>query len=122
MISEWFPIIARYGFVAWLRYPILFIILVLVITGVYMVTAPRDVKKVFLPGAFSASVAIVLISMIFSWLIGQSARYPLIYGSLASIIIYMVWINTCAQLLIMGNALNVVIRRHRDKRDDQKLR
>lgn len=121
LISEWFPEIVRYGFVVWLRYPILFFIMVFVILGIYMVTAPRNVKKVFFPGAISASVAIVLISIIFSWLIGQSARYPLIYGSLASIIIYMAWVNICGQLLIMGNALNVVIRRHKGT-DNGKLK
>ena len=63
-------------------------------------------------GAVAAAILIVLVSVLFSWFISMSSRYPLIYGSLASIVIFMLWMYICGQILIMGNALNVV-RRHR---------
>lgn len=106
------PVLSRYGFVTWLRYPLMFIIFVFVVYGVYRLTAPKGYKKHFFPGAMAASGIIMIVSIIFSWFISMSTKYPLVYGSLASIIIYMVWMYICCQILIMGNALNVVIRRH----------
>lgn len=97
----------------WFRYPLLFIIMVFIIYGLYRINTPKGIKEVIFPGAITASVVLVLVSALFSWFIGMSTRYPLIYGSLASIIVFMLWMYICAQILIMGNALNVVLRRHR---------
>ena len=62
---------------------------------------------------------LVLVSMLFSYFVGLSSRYPLIYGSLASIIIFMIWMYFCGQILIMGNALNVVLRRKKQLKIDK---
>jgi len=111
-INEAFP--SFYGLEMWslLRFPLMFVIFVLIIYGIYRITAPRDVHEKFFQGAAAAGIVLVLVSVMFSWLISMSTKYPLIYGSLASIIIFMLWINMCGQILIMGNALNVVMRRH----------
>jgi len=50
-----------------------------------------------------------VVSMVFSYLIDMSTKYTLIYGSLASIIVLMVWFYTCGIILIMGNVLNLII-------------
>ena len=39
-----------------------------------------------------------------------SARYSLVYGSLASMVILMVWLYFCGNILIMGSVLNVLLR------------
>ena len=51
--------------------------------------------------------------MIFSLLMGKSARYSLVYGSLASVILLLVWLYLCGNILIMGNVLNYVLFTHR---------
>lgn len=111
-----FPIIS--GFAIWntLKFPVMLIIFVLIIYGIYRITAPVNIRGNFFPGAVSAAIILVLVSVLFSWFISMSTRYPLIYGSLASIIIFMLWIYICGQILIMGNALNVVLRRHRPQK------
>jgi len=38
----------------------------------------------------------------FSWLIGLSTRYDLVYGSLASLVILLVWLYFCCNLLLVG--------------------
>lgn len=96
-----------------LRFPLMLVIFTLIIYGLYRITAPSNVRSCFFPGAAAAAGVIVLVSALFSSFIGMSTRYPLIYGSLASIIIFMLWLYVCGQILIMGNALNVVLRRHR---------
>lgn len=111
-INEAFPSFYGLEVWSWLRFPLMLVIFVLIIYGIYRITAPRDVHKKFFYGAVAAGIVLVLVSVMFSWLISMSTNYPLIYGSLASIIIFMLWINICGQILIMGNALNVVMRRH----------
>ena len=59
-------------------------------------------------GALLASAALVLASVLFSWFIGLSSRYSLVYGSLASVIILMVWLYLCGNILILGNCVNRV--------------
>lgn len=103
----------RLGFVQlfelwqWVRFAVLFLLLLLIIYMIYKVTAPKEDKKVRrFPGAITASVLLVAVSIVFSRLIGSAANYPIIYGSLASFIILMFWIYICSIILIMGNVLN----------------
>jgi len=95
---------------AWVRFILLFLLVLVIIYGIYRITAPRDAGKTLAAGALIATVALVAVSILFSFFIGLSARYPLIYGPLVSIIILMVWLYTVGTIVIMGNAVNVVIR------------
>jgi len=113
ILSHVLPQATALGLWTWLRYPLLFVIMVFIIYGLYRINTPKDIKNTIFPGAIMVSVVLVLVSALFSWFIGMSAKYPLVYGSLASIIIFMLWMYICAQILIMGNALNVVLRRHK---------
>ena len=84
---------------------------------VYRVAAPRGKPRPpVLTGAFLASVALSAFSMLFSLFIGLSSRYSLVYGSLASIIIMLVWLYLCGNVLIIGNIFNCVWYRHRKLR------
>ena len=103
-----------------LKYPLMFVIFVFIIYGLYRITAPADIHETILPGAATASVILVLVSVLFSWFVEMFTKYPLIYGSLASIIIFMLWLYISGQILIMGNALNVVARRHRPQKPEVK--
>ena len=60
------------------------------------------------------------VSVAFSAIIGASARYPLVYGSLASIIVLMLWLYTCCLILFGGAALNVALRDQ--KREERQSR
>ena len=96
----------------WLRFGLLFALLFVMIYGVYRLSAPkgkRSEQRVI--GAAAAAMTLVAAGMFFSWTISISGRYPLIYGSLASVIILMIWLFICGNILIMGNAFNVVINR-----------
>ena len=96
---------------AWLRFIMLFLILFVIIGGVYRLTEPKGIGEHLFAGTFMASISLVVISICFSWFIGLSSRYPLVYGSLASMIILMAWLYLCGNILIMGNVLNYVLRR-----------
>ncbi len=115
-IGRVFPMLA--GLAIWnvLKFPLMLVIFVLIIYGLYRITAPANIRSTYFQGAVTAAIILVLVSVLFSWFISMSTRYPLIYGSLASIIIFMLWIYICGQILIMGNALNVVLRRHKPQK------
>ena len=95
----------------WWRFVLLFALLFVMLCGVYRITAPRGGKNRLLPGAALATAALVAVSVVFSALIGASAKYPLVYGSLASVIIIMLWLYTCGVVLFLGCALNVTLER-----------
>jgi len=106
----------------WIRFVILFLLLFSVIYSVYLISAPKHATRMSrLPGALAASVILVATSMIYSRLITASIKYELLYGSLASFIILMVWLYTCAVILIMANVFNVAINRIKEVKDPDRL-
>ena len=101
----------------WMRFLLLFLFVFLFVLLVYRVAAPRGKPRPpVLTGAVLASVALSAFSMLFSLFIGLSSRYSLVYGSLASIIIMLVWLYLCGNILIIGNIFNCVWYRHRKLR------
>jgi len=91
----------------WARFGILFLTLYLVITAIYRALAPKEDNIPRSGGALIASLLLVAVSVIMSRIIDMSVRYKLVYGSLASITILMVWLYSCGVILIMGNAFNM---------------
>ena len=59
--------------------------------------------------SLGAVLAIVAASVLFSWFIGMSSRYALVYGSLASLIILLVWLYLCGNLLLLGTVVGRVL-------------
>lgn len=111
MIDSYFEINQLAYIWKWLRFVILLLIMIVLISFLYRFSVPKaDVRKSKRwIGALAASISIVIFSMIFSVFIEMSSKYSIIYGSLASLIILMVWAYTCGTILIMGNVLNMVI-------------
>ena len=101
----------------WMRFLMLFGLVLLFILLVYRMSAPRGKPRppVF-SGALLASAALVGASALFSWFIGMSSRYSLVYGSLASVIILLVWLYLCGNIIILGNVFNCVWYTRKKKR------
>lgn len=93
----------------WFRFLLLFCVVLLFVMLLYRLTAPRGgARPPVLTGALLAAAALVAASGLFSWFIGMSSQYSLVYGSLASVIILLVWLYLCGNLLILGNVFNCV--------------
>ena len=104
----------RFNTWQWLKYLILLGLVFLFILLLYKFTAPLDKPRPpVVIGAFAAAVALAVASVIFSWFMSRSTNYSLVYGSLASMIILLVWLYLCGNILILGNAVNYVLYRHR---------
>lgn len=99
-----------------LRFPLFFVFLLLVLTLFYAATATRRgrTRPPAVGGAVFASGGLVLASAVFSFLIDLSSRYSLVYGSLTSIIILMVWLYVCGNILLVGAVINYVAGRGED--------
>ena len=100
----------------WLRYLLLFFCVLLLVLAVYRMGTPpplRREKKVLRLTALLSAGALVACSVLFSWFIGMSSRYSLVYGSLASLIILLVWLYLCGNILILGDVFNCVWYRRR---------
>ncbi len=97
----------------WLRFLVLAGIELVIYWGVYAVSKRPGDHYATLPGACVAAVGTVLMSVAFSVIIGASTRYPLVYGSLASVILLMYWLYICCQIIFIGAAFNVVLRNHK---------
>ena len=63
-----------------------------------------------------SSIGLVIGTAVFSLFIGMSSRYSMVYGSLASIIILMLWFFLCGNILVLGNVVNFVLAK--EKSDD----
>lgn len=93
----------------WMRFLILFCLVMAVVMLIYRATVPRGKPRApVLSGAFLASAALVLCSILFSYFIGLSSRYSLVYGSLGSVVILLVWLYLCGNIVILGSCFNRV--------------
>ena len=81
-----------------------------IVWAIYEVSRRRDDKYPTHLGAVLTTLAMVGVSIAFSVFIGASTRYPLVYGSLASVILLMLWLHTACLVIYCGAALNVALR------------
>ncbi|MDR2235116.1 MAG: YihY/virulence factor BrkB family protein [Chryseobacterium sp.] len=65
------------------------------------------------PGAILTTVLFVVTTYIFAIYVKDIARYNVLYGSIGSMILLMVWVNVNVYLLLFGNELNMALRRLR---------
>ena len=66
-------------------------------------------------GALAAAVTMVGASVVFGWFVGRFANYSLVYGSLASVVVLLVWLYLCGNILILGSVVNHVRERGRGR-------
>ena len=73
----------------------------------------RPLREV-LPGVGSSLAAWLLLSMAFSYYVENMARYAQLYGSIATIVVVLLWLYMSGQVLILGAELSAS-RIHRKK-------
>lgn len=62
-----------------------------------------------LPGAVISAVGWVMFSFIFSFYVNNFSNYANIYGSLAAIVVFMLWLYICMFILFCGAELNLLV-------------
>lgn len=77
---------------------------------------PREKRGIW-PGVLSALIAWLALSMLFSLYVERAARYSVIYGSIGTIIVLLLWLYLTATMLIMGAEFNSVLLHIRKKQE-----
>ena len=75
----------------------------------YLVPSGRYPFVRAIPGAVFSGLGITLITAIFSYYVSNFSNYSLIYGSLAAVMVLMIWLQMVATMLIMGGELNDIL-------------
>lgn len=107
LLEEYLPFSGLGDIWIWLRFPILFVMLCLLLYLLYHYIAPKSSKhRPILLCSLLTALILVTVSIFFSWFISFSTRYSLVYGSLASIVILMVWLYVCSNVILIGGVFN----------------
>ncbi|MBQ2899726.1 MAG: YihY/virulence factor BrkB family protein, partial [Oscillospiraceae bacterium] len=98
----------------WLRFVILDVVSAALLYTVYFCNAWRSPYRMkILPGAVFGSLVFTVLSGFFSWFISSSVKYSAVYGSLASVIILMLWLYLLANIILIGALINKELSEHR---------
>ncbi|MBK7763198.1 MAG: YihY/virulence factor BrkB family protein [Bacteroidetes bacterium] len=85
-------------------------------------TATVNKWKLVSPGSVMATVLIVLLTIVFFYAVNNLVNYDKIYGSIGTLIIFLIWVNFMAQILLIGFELNASIIVHRKGNTDLKIK
>ena len=70
-------------------------------------------RPTVLPGAVFCTAGLSVSAAFFALFMRKSAKYSLVYGSLASVILFLMWLFVCAGVILIGVAVNAVRRQNR---------
>lgn len=106
LLAELLPLKALSAAWTGLRYVLLFASMLLLVLMIYWVGTPGELRgRGLVPGAVLTAGALVCGSAVFSGFISLSSRYSIVYGSLASLMILLVWLYVCGNVLLVGALL-----------------
>ncbi len=100
---------------AWLRWPVLFL-LVLGALAVFYTYAPADERPRFrsvAAGAASATALWTAASLLFSWYVSSFSKLNQTYGTLAGVIVLLLWFYISGVVVLLGAELNAELERRR---------
>ena len=109
-VNELLPFIDIGGSWNWMRFLVMAGIFFVLIWGVYEAPKRSEDDYSTFPGTVVTTIALVAVSLVFSFFISHSAKYPLVYGSLASLILLMFWLYSCCLVIYIGAAINISVR------------
>jgi membrane protein len=107
-----------YPAIAYLRWPLLFVLLILALAVLYRYGPSRRLAKWrwLSVGSVFAALAWLAASSLFSWYLGNFANYNATYGALGAVAGLMVWMWLSIIVVLVGAELNSEIE-HQTARD-----
>lgn len=98
--------------IRWLLVAILFYMMISIIYKY----GPSMKKRtsIFNPGAYLASLLMILVSILFSYFVNNFGKYNELYGSIGALIVLMIWLQINAVILLIGFELNTAIAVNRE--------
>lgn len=99
---------ALYYFFAFIKWPIAMFIIYLSMKIIYVLSPDGKIySSTTSKGALFATVGFTFATAIFSFYVNNFGAYDIYYGSIATIVILMVWIYILSFVLVIGIAINV---------------
>ena len=95
--------------IGFISFPLFYFILLTLFYWIGCIKITR-LREAF-PGAVLTTVLFVILTYFFAIYVANIARYNVLYGSIGSIILVMVWVNVNVFLVLMGNELNLAIKK-----------
>ena len=97
--------------IGFISFPIFYFILLALfyLVGCLKITTFKQA----MPGAILTTVLFMLLTYFFAIYVKDFAKYNVLYGSIGSIILVMVWVNVNIILILLGNELNIAIKKVR---------
>ncbi len=71
------------------------------------------------PGTLAALAAWMCLSWLYAWYVEHIAHYSLLYGSIGTVIVLLIWLNMSAMTLIMGAEFNGTLISLRKDREEE---
>ncbi len=97
-----------YYFLVLLKWPFALVIVFIFIKLIYKMAPDQHIKsKDVNKGALFVTFSWLLVTALYSFYINNLAHYDIFYGTLANIVILMMWIYILSYLLVLGIAINV---------------
>lgn len=91
----------------YLKWPVTLFVVFFIIKVIYTIAPDAEIPSSYVnKGAVFTTVFWLLATAIYSYYTGNIARYDIFYGSLANIIILMLWFYLMAYIFVIGLALN----------------
>ena len=90
-----------------LKYPLILIVLFVNIKLMYVIAPDKEIPgKTTNKGALFTTIGWVLSTEVFAFYIEKFARYDLFYGSVANILILLLWIYLLSYIYVLGMVIN----------------
>jgi membrane protein len=103
-----------------LRYPLVTVLMFFALYLLYALTQDsRQPWKNLWPGVMASLLSWLLASWLFSFYVENIAAYSLLYGSIGTVIVLLVWLYLTACILIMGAELNGTLISLRKEKDEE---
>ena len=99
---------------SYLRFIVLGVVMFLMLTVLYMLAqGQRRPLKEVAPGVGISLAAWMVLSLAFSYYVEHFANYSVLYGSIATVVVVLLWLYMSGTVLIMGAEYSAVILRRR---------
>lgn len=106
-----------------LRFVLLGLVLAAALAILYMMAlGKRRPLRQVAPGVVLSLAAWMLVSAVFSYYVEHIAGYTLLYGSVAAVVVTLLWLYMSGMVLIMGAEYNAVLHRVRRGEEERKKR
>lgn len=97
--------------IGFISFPVFYLILLALFywVGCLKITSFKQA----LPGAVLTTVLFIVLTYFFAIYVRNFATYNVLYGSIGTIILVMIWVNLNIILILLGNELNIAIKKVR---------